>query len=52
MSAPIVCRYANRPGWAGACGAFTVEHHARAAALGMCCVDAAFGDLDDQAVGR
>jgi hypothetical protein len=48
MSAPtITCRYAGRPGWAGACGAFTIEHHARAAALGLCCVETAFYDADE-----
>jgi len=49
-SAPIVCRYANRPGRAGACGAFDTEHHARAAALSVCCVELAFHDVDDQEV--
>lgn len=48
MSAtPITCRYADRPGRAGACGAFDTEHHARAAALNVCCVDLAFHDVDD-----
>ena len=47
MSAPtITCRYANT-GRSAMCGAFTIEHHAHAAALGVCCVDAAFYDVDD-----
>lgn len=46
MSAePITCRYANRPGWSAACGAFSREHHARAAEAGVCCVVLAFSDL-------
>ena len=43
---PITCRYAGRKGRVAACGAFESEHHARAADLGLCCVDAAFRDLD------
>jgi len=50
-ASPIRCRYADLPGRSGACGAFTIEHHAHAAALGLCCVDAAFYDVTDQPVG-
>lgn len=51
MSAPtITCRYANT-GRSAMCGAFTIEHHAHAAALGVCCVDAAFYDVTDQLAG-
>ena len=46
-ASPIRCRYADLPGRSGACGAFTIEHHARASSLGLCCVDAAFYDVDD-----
>ncbi len=50
-ASPIRCRYADLPGRSGACGAFTIEHHARASSLGLCCVDAAFYDVTDQPAG-
>ena len=50
-ASPIRCRYADLPGRSGACGAFTIEHHARASSHGLCCVDAAFYDVTDQPAG-
>lgn len=42
MTTSITCRYANVTGAVGACGTFTADHHAEAAARGLCCVAYAF----------
>jgi len=41
----IACRYASRLDVGAACGAFSLEHHARAAQAGVCCVTLAFQDV-------